>query len=206
MTQARIDSLWIGQRVDLQNDIFADPLGHLAAEGEGGESDHPEFEYEFESVVSITDETTNGEACLVIEFASGFTCGFPPDHEVDIDGEQIRPEPEHLPVIFRAERSGDFKGDVTAVFPTLPGTNDPYSFTVYAHIGQHSSGGRLWYNGTRAAKPDEYADLLAELRRIYESDPSEPLILDVRQRFTQEHDRARRAELERMNRAARRQG
>lgn len=89
--KCRIDALVIGQRVDLQNDIIADPLGHLASQGEPYESDHPEFEYEFCVVESITDETTNGEPCLVVNFLiSGgeFTCGFPPDHEVDVDGEQ----------------------------------------------------------------------------------------------------------------------
>ncbi len=110
---------------------------------------------------------------------------------------------ESLPVIFRADRSGDFKGHVTAVFPTLPGTSDPYSVTCYAHIGQHGTCGREWYNGTRAAKPDEYADLLAELRRIYSrQDDPDAVTLVIAHRWTQRHDKARRAELSRMGRAA----
>jgi hypothetical protein len=111
------------------------------------------------------------------------------------------PKLEALPVIFRAERSGDFKGDVTAVFPTLPGTYDPATFTVYAHVGQHGTGGRPWYWTTRRAKPDEFADLLRELRGIYETGP-DAVRLEVRQRMTQAHDDARRAELRRMDRAA----
>lgn len=89
--KCRIDQLLIGQRVNLQNDIIADPAGYVAAMDGEGESEHPEFEYEFAVVESITDETTNGEACLVVNFFISygeFTCGFPPDHMVDVDGEQ----------------------------------------------------------------------------------------------------------------------
>ena len=71
-----------------------------------------------------------------------------------------------IPVIFRCERSGPYKDEVTAVFPSLPA--NPDNLVCYAHIGQHCEGSIGWYNGTRAAKPVEYAALLAELRRIYE--------------------------------------
>jgi len=84
---------------------------------------------------------------------------------------------QKLPIIFRAERSGDFKGDVTAVFPTEPGTNQ-FDFTVYAHVGQHGAGCSEWYRGTRAAKPAEYAPLLRELTGIYDD-----CELQVRSRF-----------------------
>lgn len=123
------------------------------------------------------------------------------------------PKLESLPVIFRIEpgvkasvRKGEGYHYVTAVFPTLPGTNDPHTFTVYAHLGQHGSGASRWYRETKAAKPAEFADLLAELRRIYETPPAgeTPVRLEVRQRFTQAHDRARRAELARMDTAAQR--
>jgi hypothetical protein len=108
-----------------------------------------------------------------------------------------RPEP--LPVIFRADRSGDFKGSVTAVFPTLPGTSDPWTATYYATVGQHGSCSREWYWTTRAATPAEYADLLAELRGIYESDHyGAPVALAITKRWTRHHDAARRAELNRM--------
>ena len=79
---------------------------------------------------------------------------------------------DELPIIFRAERAGDFAGEITAVFPTLPGTNDPATFTIYAHVGQHGSGGRDWYAGTRPATESEAAPLLAELRSIYETRPA----------------------------------
>lgn len=103
-----------------------------------------------------------------------------------------------LPVIFRAERSGDFKGTVTAVFPTLAGSYDPATASCYAHIGQHGSCGPEWYRGTRAATEAEAADLLAELRRIYERDDDRDAVrLDVVKRWTRHHDAARRAELRR---------
>lgn len=102
---------------------------------------------------------------------------------------EARPE---LPVIFRAERSGDHKGAVTAVFPTLPGTA-AHDVTCYAHVGQHGTASRAWYVETRAAMPDEYADLLAELRRIYErDDDADAVRLKVVQRWTRHHDHERR--------------
>jgi hypothetical protein len=99
-----------------------------------------------------------------------------------------------LPVLFRAEKSGKFKGEVTAVFPTLPGT-DAYDFTVYAHVGQHSIGTRAWYWTTRPAKPEEYAPLLQELRSIYESDPEQPIKLKVAHRITSDMDSERKKNL-----------
>ena len=61
---------------------------------------------------------------------------------------------ELVPVIFRAERN---KGaEVTAVFPTFPGTNDPARFAVYAHVGQHGAGTYGWYRRTRPARLEEW--------------------------------------------------
>jgi hypothetical protein len=73
------------------------------------------------------------------------------------------PDTEETPVVFRAERSGKFKGDVTAVFPCDPADSNGYEMTCYAHIGQHSGCSLGWYHTTRAAKPEEYADLKKEL-------------------------------------------
>ncbi len=75
---------------------------------------------------------------------------------------------EEMPVIFRAERSGEFKGQVTAVFPTEPGTNE-FDMSCYAHIGQHSSCSLDWYRGTRPATREESLGLMRELRSIYET-------------------------------------
>lgn len=73
-----------------------------------------------------------------------------------------------LIVVFRATKTGSFKGDVTAVFPGMPEGNGLYG--CYAHVGQHSTCSKAWYLTTRRATPDEYADLLAELKSIYEGD------------------------------------
>lgn len=70
-----------------------------------------------------------------------------------------------IPVIFRAERSGKFKGDVTAVFPEF--TEWCGDMACYSHIGQHSTCSLEWYYSTRPATPEEYAPLLAELKTIY---------------------------------------
>lgn len=102
---------------------------------------------------------------------------------------------DKLPVIFRADRSGDFKGEVTAVFPTLPAENTGPSMTCYAHVGQHSGCSPEWYRATRPAEPHEYADLLAELRGIYSraGDP-EAVDLVISHRITPAHRKAFREE------------
>jgi hypothetical protein len=79
-------------------------------------------------------------------------------------------------VIFRATRSGDFKGDVTAILPDVEANRG--HIVCYDHIGQHSECSFGWYQETRAAKPTEYADLLAELQQIYDNE------LVVRQRLS----------------------
>lgn len=89
---------------------------------------------------------------------------------------------ERLNVVFRAERAGPYKGEVTAVFPSIP--SDYHGGTLcYAHVGQHGGCNDAWYRNTRAAKPEEYAPLLSELRAIYETG-DDPVQLVVRQRRT----------------------
>ncbi len=78
----RIDALRIGQRVDLAGDTIADPVGYAT---KGIETNHPEFLFEYEIVSDIVSE---GPDCIVVTFESSFSCGFPPDHRVDIDPEQ----------------------------------------------------------------------------------------------------------------------
>jgi hypothetical protein len=70
---------------------------------------------------------------------------------------------EETPVMFRADRAGQFKGHVTAVFPCEPGTNDAGTMSCFAHVGQHGACSLEWYNSTRPATPEEYADLKKEL-------------------------------------------
>jgi hypothetical protein len=76
---------------------------------------------------------------------------------------------ETVPVIFRADRSGDFKGSITAVFPT--GEANPGNLVCYAHVGQHGECSLDWYRSTRPAKPHEYEPLLRELQGIYGREP-----------------------------------
>lgn len=87
---------------------------------------------------------------------------------------------EVLPVIFR--HFG--KEGVTAYFPTLPWT--PFLITCYAHVGQHGGADRVWLKMGRPAKPEEYADLLRELRGIYErgTEDEPPVTLKVYKRAT----------------------
>lgn len=78
----RVDQLRPGQRVDLEGDPIADVMYDAAT----CESPHPEFQFEFEVVTAVDLETPG---CILVTFESGFACGFPPDHEVDVDGEQV---------------------------------------------------------------------------------------------------------------------
>ncbi len=93
-------------------------------------------------------------------------------------------EDELIPVLFRAERAGKFKGDVTAVFPTLSAGG--HYMTCYQHVGQHGACAKQWYWATRAARPEEYRDLQREL----ESQPYEYKLKVVR-RITYAMDKAR---------------
>lgn len=68
------------------------------------------------------------------------------------------------PVIFRKDEDGD----IVAFFPATLGDEGPGRMDCYAHVGQHSIATKLYYNSTVAAKPSEYADLLKELRGIYD--------------------------------------
>lgn len=87
-----------------------------------------------------------------------------------------------LVVTFRKDRGKN--PTVTAVFPTEPAGHRYGEMTCYAHVGQHSGCSLNWYHASRAATPVEYADLLTELREIYEQDEDQPVRLVVRQRVT----------------------
>jgi hypothetical protein len=86
--------------------------------------------------------------------------------EVPMSGSEEDAESEITPVVFRAERSGKFKGDVTAVMPCDPAGYMTDQMGCYAHVGQHSGCTHSWYVTTRAAKLAEYANLLKELESI----------------------------------------
>ncbi len=101
---------------------------------------------------------------------------------------------ETLDVMMRAQFDPLTKElvDVTAVFPSIPATQDPHTFLSYAHIGQHGAAHRDWvrYN-TKPATRSEYSPLLRELRGIYGAKP-EPAHLRVVKQRTRAHDLARR--------------
>lgn len=70
-------------------------------------------------------------------------------------------------VIFRIDKTGDFKGSLTAVFVDHQGTSDPSTKECYAHLGQHSTCSMEWVlQDTRPAHPEEYSSLLKELISI----------------------------------------
>lgn len=68
-------------------------------------------------------------------------------------------------VIFRIERTKD--GEVCALFPAIAGTvGKPSHCSAYVHMGQHTAASMDYVRRTRLAKPAEYRELAAELRRI----------------------------------------
>jgi hypothetical protein len=92
-----------------------------------------------------------------------------------------------LPVIFKLETN---PRNVLAVFPTVPGTNSPYTCLCYAHFGQHASCDQTYAATLKPAKPNEYADLKRELEQI-------GYHLEVRSRFTRLDLDVRKAALRR---------
>jgi len=105
-------------------------------------------------------------------------------------GKRRHSDPNVVDVLFRVVKAGDFKGTVEAWFPGLPGTNAYWKdMTMYAHIGQHSSGDvDYMQQKTRNAKPSEYASLKREL----ESGP-DGYKLRVVKRMTRKHFEQRKA-------------
>ena len=82
--------------------------------------------------------------------------------------------------IFRTFKTGE----VVALFPEIPGTNDPWTCLSYQHVGQHSSASVDLTDYTRPSTPDEVKLLAPELTGIG---------YDVRQvhRRTRSHNMAR---------------
>lgn len=72
MHQKRIDSLRVGDLIDLQGDRFADPSE--------SNPDTGWMEFELAKVLEIDRET---ESCIAVYFDS-ITVGFPPDHVVSV--------------------------------------------------------------------------------------------------------------------------
>lgn len=87
-------------------------------------------------------------------------------------------------VMFRKYKDGD----ILAVFPYEATTRQSalYGCMCYQHIGQHGSGDyHAMIDQTKPASADEYADLLAELKRIgYD---------DLKIITRRSHDKARRS-------------
>jgi hypothetical protein len=107
---------------------------------------------------------------------------------------RFKQDDEETPVLFRVHREYGID-EVVAVFPCDPADLDGQQMTCYAHFGQHSGCGFGWYQETRPAKPEEYADLKQELEgapygysfRIYTR-----ITATLRDRFREEVNRLNR--------------
>jgi hypothetical protein len=94
--------------------------------------------------------------------------------------------PETVDVIFRRWNSNH---GIIALFPGLPGTNDPGSCLSYEHLGQHAAASvALTSAHTTPASESESAPLRRELEQI-------GYRLRVVKRATRRHEATRRAEI-----------
>lgn len=59
-----------------------------------------------------------------------------------------------------------FQGELLALFPEDPGTNDPATCSCYAHVGQHGSADPLITRRSRPATAEDYLPLKRELESI----------------------------------------
>lgn len=66
-------------------------------------------------------------------------------------------------------------GAVIALFCDSAKDCNPGHVMSYMHIGQHGEASRTLGRNLRLATPDEYAPLLAELRRIYAPETINPV-------------------------------
>ena len=83
--------------------------------------------------------------------------------ETKIKGEKEMETDNHkTKVIFRKFKDGD----IIALFPEEPGTNDPQTCSSYMHIGQHCVADMAIVPVTKIATADEYAALKEELESI----------------------------------------
>ena len=99
-------------------------------------------------------------------------------------------ETETTEVIFRKFKD---EGDIIAILPQYPGTNDVYTCESYQHMGQHGSCDPYGLIGvTTLAKPIEYKPLLHELKAIGYK-------VKIIKRNRQKHLDSRRSELKRIS-------
>jgi hypothetical protein len=111
--------------------------------------------------------------------------------ERDVDHDTLEP---FVDVVFRVFTGKD-GGDVIALFPGLPGTNDPATCNSYQTIGQHGSADPAGVvRGSRPATPTERHRLERELTAI-------GYRLHEVKNCTRAHYEQRRAEIDRMGKA-----
>lgn len=69
-------------------------------------------------------------------------------------------------VVFRADTTKAFKGDIIAIMPHDAERNGNVGY--YVHVGQHGTGDyQVMLSTTRLAKPKEYKELKQEMERVH---------------------------------------
>lgn len=104
-----------------------------------------------------------------------------------------------MPVIFKKHYDRDVREwFVTAFFPTEPSSYDGSTMTCYAHVGQHGGASLDFFWLGKKCKPEEYADLLKELRGIYGEGDEQNYDLVVYQKMTPKMRDEFKSEVKRM--------
>jgi hypothetical protein len=75
----------------------------------------------------------------------------------------MKTDKEKTKVIFRKFKKGD---DIIALFPEIEYNHDKKLCMSYMHVGQHDGAAYALIYNTIPAKPEEYADLFAELNSL----------------------------------------
>ena len=65
-------------------------------------------------------------------------------------------------ILFRVDKIGKFKGDITAIFVDELFTHYGTDLTCYAHIGQHSAASLTYAKSCKAATQVQYFDLFEQ--------------------------------------------
>lgn len=99
----------------------------------------------------------------------------------------LKTDAEKTKVIFRIWPKSQ-GGDVIALFPQEPGTNQVMTCLSYQHTGQHGAASVDLGRELRLATPEEYADLQRELIGLGYN-------LDVRKKVTHNDYKIRKAKL-----------
>lgn len=85
-----------------------------------------------------------------------------------------------VPVMFRKHFDRDSRTwEITAFFVTIPADPQNYTMTCFAHVGEHGGASIDYFSRGKSCRPEEYAELLAEVKQRWEPDEDYPCTIKV---------------------------